>query len=35
MYGIGSCELKDNKTDQYMNNDFIGYYGYNNGYVDD
>ena len=27
MYGIGSSELKNNKTDQYTNNDFIGYDG--------
>jgi hypothetical protein len=35
MYGIGSSELKNNQTNQYNNNDFIGYYGYNNGYVYD
>ena len=31
MYGIGSSELKNNKTNQWKNNDFIGYYGYDNG----
>jgi hypothetical protein len=27
IYGIGSSELKNNQPTQYINNDFIGYYG--------
>jgi hypothetical protein len=34
-YGIGSKQLKNDKTNQYGNAEFIGYYGYNNGYVYD
>jgi hypothetical protein len=35
MYGIGSNQLKNDKTDQYNNAEFIGYYGNSNGYVYD
>jgi hypothetical protein len=35
MYGIGSSELKNNQPDQYKNNDFIKYKGWNNGKVFD
>ncbi len=35
MYGIGSNQLKNDQTDQYGNAEFIGYYGWNSGYVYD
>ena len=35
MYGIGSNQLKNDQTNQQMNAEFIGYWGYNNGYVYD
>ncbi len=35
MYGIGSNQLKSDKTNQQINAEFIGYCGYNNGYVYD
>jgi hypothetical protein len=35
MCGIGSSELKNNKTGQFKNKDFIGFYGSNNGWVYD
>ncbi len=35
MYGIGSNQLKNDKTSQYNNAEFIGYEGYGNGYVYD
>ena len=35
IYGIGSNQLKNDQTNQQMNAEFIGYWGYNNGYVYD
>jgi hypothetical protein len=35
MYGIGSNQLKNNQTNQQYNAEFIGYNGYDNGYVYD
>jgi hypothetical protein len=35
MYGIGSNQLKNDQTSQYMNAEFIGYYGFEYGRVFD
>ena len=35
MFGIGSNQLKNDQTSQYMNAEFIGYAGYGNGYIFD
>ena len=35
MYGISSNQLKNDQINQYINAEFIGYGGYNNGYVYD
>lgn len=35
MIGVASYELNNDKTNQDMHNDFIGYWGYDNGYVYD
>jgi hypothetical protein len=35
IYGIGSNQLKNDQTNQQNNAEFIGYYGWNDGYVYD
>jgi hypothetical protein len=35
MYGVGTNQLINDQIKQYDNPDFIGYYGYKNGYVYD
>jgi hypothetical protein len=35
VYGIGSNELKNGLSNQHKNDEFIGYYGWNNGFIFD